>query len=232
MTAPGVADSDKAVRILAAAKELVFMRGFKGVTIAEIAERAHIGKGTVYLYWKTKQELFHGLLARDFLAMLDGYVRALTADPDLARPHRLFPRLATTGLEHPFVRALHTRDADLLGVLAEHPRSRDLIGTLGPGALMYMVLPVWRRHDLARTDWPLDQQAYALQALLLGFVDAQLSPDLPYDCTVPDPQQVMAAAVTTLLGPERGGPDQVRATAEEGLRLLREARESVLASLR
>ena len=50
-------DSGTAARILAAARELVLKRGVKGLTIAEIAERAHVGKGTAYLYWKTKEDL-------------------------------------------------------------------------------------------------------------------------------------------------------------------------------
>ncbi|HEY3503415.1 MAG TPA: hypothetical protein VGN37_11615 [Actinocatenispora sp.] len=90
-----------------------------------------------------------------------------------------------------------------------------------------MVLPVWRRHGLARTDWPLDEQAYAVRALLLGFLDAQLSPDRTLD----GPERVMAAAVIALLGPEQADHTQVRAAAAEGLRLLHHARETVLASI-
>jgi AcrR family transcriptional regulator len=50
-------DSGTAARILAAARELVLKRGVKGLTVAEIAEKAHVGKGTAYLYWKTKEDL-------------------------------------------------------------------------------------------------------------------------------------------------------------------------------
>jgi AcrR family transcriptional regulator len=35
----------------------VLKRGVKGLTIAEIAEKVHVGKGTAYLYWKTKEDL-------------------------------------------------------------------------------------------------------------------------------------------------------------------------------
>jgi AcrR family transcriptional regulator len=58
-------------RVLAAAGELVLARGSRGVTIAEVARRAHIGKGTVYLYWKTKEDLLLDLVCRDFLALAD-----------------------------------------------------------------------------------------------------------------------------------------------------------------
>jgi hypothetical protein len=39
-------DSGTAARILAAARDLVLKRGVKGLTVAEIAEKAHVGKGT------------------------------------------------------------------------------------------------------------------------------------------------------------------------------------------
>ncbi|WP_158842353.1 TetR/AcrR family transcriptional regulator [Saccharothrix deserti] len=226
-------ESEKAARILAVAGELVLRRGVKGVTVAEIAEKAHVGKGTAYQYWETKEDLFVGLFARDFLATVDEYEAALTADSDLARPHRLFPKAVRTTLDHPFVRAVLTADVDLLGVLANDPRSKELLNTLGPAALAYEVLPVLRRHGLARTDWPLEEQAYALCALIdgfiHGFVRASANADILPNIEVDSPDKVMGAAVTALLGPETASPEDVGATAREGLRLLAEKRQATLA---
>lgn len=228
MTASAEHDSATAARILAAARELVLKRGVKGLTVAEIAEKAHVGKGTAYLYWSTKQDLLFGLFARDFLVFLDGEIDALAADPGICRPQRLCPQLARNGLDYPFVRALQTGDADLLGVLAQHPRSVELLDMLGPAALLYRVLPVWRRHGLVRTDWPLDEQAYALQALMSGFLDFLTRPEALNGVTVADPGRVMANTVICLLGPEEVDEEKVRATAVEGMELLRERREAVL----
>ncbi|MHB6910363.1 TetR/AcrR family transcriptional regulator [Streptomyces sp. DB-54] len=224
-------ESDKAARILTAARELVLKRGVKGVTMAEIAEKAHVGKGTVYLYWGNKEDLLLGLFAREFLATVDGHIEELTTDPDICRPHRLCPQLVRTAVERPFVRALQTGDADLLGVLTQHPRSTELLNSLGPAAMMYTVLPVWRQHRLARTDWTLDEQAYALQALMAGFLDAATRAHALRSVTVDAPDKVIAASVTALLGPEEAGPADIRATADEGLRLLREKRDLVFASI-
>ncbi|BCK72227.1 TetR/AcrR family transcriptional regulator [Streptomyces platensis] len=224
-------DSEKAARILTVARDLVLKRGVKGVTVAEIADKAHVGKGTVYLYWATKEDLLVGLFARDFLHAVDGNLDALTTDPDLSRPHRLCPRLIHTALDHPFVRGLMTGDADLLGVLTQHPRSMKLLNSLGPAALMYSVLPVWRQHRLARTDWPLDEQAYALQALMDGFTEAAIRTHALPGTVVDEPDKVIAAAVTALLGPEQASPDDIHATADEGLRELRRRRELLLASI-
>jgi len=206
------------------AGDLVLRRGVRGVTVAEIAEKAHVGKGTVYLYWDTKEDLLVSLFARDFLAVADEYHTALTADPDVCRPHRMVPRMVRTALEHPFVRALQTDDIGLLGVLAEHPRSKELLETLGPNALLDQVLPVWRRHHLARTDWALADQAYALRALTDGFIAAATKTDIPVD----SPDHIMAATVLALLGPSEANTADVEATATEGLRLLDEARQVAL----
>ncbi len=229
MTALAEHDSPTAARILAAARELVLKRGVKGLTIAEIAEKAHVGKGTAYLYWGTKEDLLFGLFARDFLANVDNEIDALSTDPDLARPHRLVPRVVRNALDRPFVRALQTGDADLLGALARHPRSTELLDMLGPAVLMTRVLPVWREYRLARTDWPLDEQAYALQALMTGFLDAATRTQVLPGVTVDTPDKVMAAAVTALLGPEKAGQAEVRAAAREGLQMLRERRNALLA---
>jgi hypothetical protein len=63
---------------------------------------------------------------------------------------------------------------------------------------------------------------------MTGFLDAVTRPQAPSSITVDDPDKVMAVAVTALLGPEDPGQTDVSAAAEEGLRLLRELRDTVL----
>lgn len=53
-----VKKADKEKRIVNAATKLFAERGYQGTTIDEIAREANIAKGTVYLYFKDKQELF------------------------------------------------------------------------------------------------------------------------------------------------------------------------------
>lgn len=218
--------SPKAARILAAAGELLLGRGSKGVTIAEVAQKAHVGKGTVYLYWKTKEDLLLDLVCRDFLALADEVVASVTADPDLARPSRLCPNMLHTAAAHPYVSALQSNDGDLLGVLADDPRSTRLLDTLGPDAVMHGILPIWRDNALARTDWTVEDQAFALHALVTGFLKTTTGPRSRIP--VADPERVFAATVTTLLGPERATPEQVRAAAAEGIRHLAAARGTAL----
>ncbi|MFB6719112.1 TetR/AcrR family transcriptional regulator [Kribbella sp. NPDC056345] len=224
-------DSGSAARILGAARELVLRRGVKGLTVAEIAERAHVAKGTIYLHWSTREDLLVGLFGRDFLASLDHLGAELTADPEVARPSRLLPMLIRSTVDHPFIRALQIEDDDLLGALTQHPRSASLLENLGPAALMRVALPVWRKHHLVRTDWSFDDQAYALQALIRGFLTISVEQQVLAHISVDDPARVIAAAVTALLGPEEPGPGDVRATADAALAELATRREALLESI-
>lgn len=60
-------------QIKLAALKLFSRRGFHRTTISDIAEEAGIGKGTIYWYWKSKEELAFSLvedMLGAFLAML------------------------------------------------------------------------------------------------------------------------------------------------------------------
>jgi AcrR family transcriptional regulator len=63
-------------RALLAAAAAVFARhGWSGFTMADVAERAGVVKGTLYLYFTTKEELLLALLE----ALLDGWLDELDA---------------------------------------------------------------------------------------------------------------------------------------------------------
>lgn len=50
-------------QILDAAIQVFGKKGFEGASVADIAETAKIGKGTVYLYFKSKEEIFGAILS-------------------------------------------------------------------------------------------------------------------------------------------------------------------------
>jgi AcrR family transcriptional regulator len=54
--------SDTRKKILSAALEVFSLKGFHGATVDEIAERAGLGKGTVYRHFQSKQGLFSELI--------------------------------------------------------------------------------------------------------------------------------------------------------------------------
>ena len=52
--------------ILSAAREVFFEKGYTEATIEEIALRCQLAKGTIYLYFQSKEELYHFLMIEGF----------------------------------------------------------------------------------------------------------------------------------------------------------------------
>ena len=48
--------------IVQAAEEVFFSKGFEKSTMDDVAEKAELSKGTLYLYFKSKEELLIGII--------------------------------------------------------------------------------------------------------------------------------------------------------------------------
>ena len=57
--------------VLAAALELFLQRGFAATRVADVAERAGVGKGSVYLHVRNKQELFAAVIDAGVIARIE-----------------------------------------------------------------------------------------------------------------------------------------------------------------
>lgn len=74
--------------ILDAARRLIAESGFDGVTMAELAARAGLAKGTLYLYVRTKEELFLALFVDAMVTVVDRIEAGSSAETfadDIAR---------------------------------------------------------------------------------------------------------------------------------------------------
>ena len=95
-TTPRTKDKEiRTAEIELAARKVFLSRGFQDATIQEIAEKAGIAKGTVYLYYKSKDDLFAALLlpgleflSEKFNALNAKYGAGTKAEPSTATPDR------------------------------------------------------------------------------------------------------------------------------------------------
>lgn len=74
--------------ILTAAHEMVSESGFEGVTMSGLARRAGLAKGTLYLYVRSKEELFLALFVAAMKELVDRFetqARAKTLAEDITR---------------------------------------------------------------------------------------------------------------------------------------------------
>ncbi|MER7080563.1 transcriptional regulator, TetR family [Saccharopolyspora kobensis] len=153
--------TERADRILDAAGELMIRLGYRKVTIEDVARQAGVGKGTVYLHWRTKEQLFESLIQREALGLLDELAARLRRDPREIQPHRFMRAAYLITQRHPLLRALATADAELLGNLTKSPvraREQEI-------ADRYNALII--KHGLVRDDIP--HLIYAMNATNTGF---------------------------------------------------------------
>lgn len=157
----GQADG-RADRILDAAAELLVRLGYRKVTIEDIAQRAGIGKGTVYLHWRTKQQLFEAVLLRESISYVEELLDGLRRDPAMLLPHRFVSesflmvgdRSVLRALSEAYVQQRQHRFADAF------LHSQELLASERFYGLM-------TRHGLLRDDVP--NLSYTLSAMMMGF---------------------------------------------------------------
>lgn len=122
----------KRERILAAAAERFIAYGYRKTSIDDVARAAGIGKGTVYLYYRSKPELLFHAMGREKLAYLQAHLeplwqRPLEADERLREliavglvMNREMPLVARfTGGDHELALAMEEVDSGALAGLSD-----------------------------------------------------------------------------------------------------------------
>jgi AcrR family transcriptional regulator len=161
---------NRAERILDAAAELLERHGYRRVSIDDVAASAGVGKGTVYLHWKTREALFWAALQREAVRLLDDLVNQLNEDAGLALPHRLMPAIFLEVEHRPLVRALLLSDDEVLGALAADDSvaaaQRELAGNAD-------YLELLAGHGLLRPGLTPASAGHILGSVMRGFFSAQ-----------------------------------------------------------
>lgn len=156
----------RAERILDATEELLLRHGYKRVTVDDVAAAAGVGKGTIYLHWKTREALFWAVLQRDAARMLEQILADLARDAGLALPSRLMRAIFVQAARRPLVRALLLADPGVLGGLAGDPVVADAQRELA-GNENY--LEMLREQGLLRPGLSVAGAGYVLASVMRGF---------------------------------------------------------------
>ncbi len=73
--------------ILSAARDMIDETGFDGVTMSALAKRAGLAKGTLYLYVRSKEELFLLLFLEAMRTVVARFKQDVTLGDSAARSH-------------------------------------------------------------------------------------------------------------------------------------------------
>jgi AcrR family transcriptional regulator len=155
----------RAERILDVAADLLERWGYKRLTMDDVAAEADIGKGTIYLHWKTREALFEAVVERKLHGMIAELQAAIVADPHNALPHRLGRLYFEIIMRRPLMRAFFTSDLEVLGKLARSQRQQ--VARLE--GLRDQFMELLAEAGVVRDDLSPHDLAYAFRTIIIGF---------------------------------------------------------------
>lgn len=203
-------------RILDAAAGLILRWGYNKTTIDDIARQAGVAKGTIYLHWQTREDLFAALIQRENGEWLGDFERRVAADPAGSTLRGVFEHSALALMKRPLLKALILRDVEVIGKLAHQAHGSAAAGEKLAGFTTY--LEFLREHGQVRTDLSLHQQLYMLTAVFLGFF--LVAPLMPDELTLADEElpELMAETVHRALETDSATPAADSQAAEPALK--------------
>ena len=168
---------ERAERIIDAAAGLLLRYGYAKTTIEDVARAAGVAKGTVYLRWRTREQLFLALLRRERAALLDDVREAVAAARGPADTRLLMAEIVRAYQRRPLLTAVLMRDTAVLGALADASEGAPTRGIVAHLAEL-------RRRRLIDTSRSHAEQVTMLSSVFLGYFMTR--PLMPAEFRVPD----------------------------------------------
>lgn len=171
---------ERAHRILDAAADLIGRWGYRKTAVDDIARLAGVAKGTIYLHWKTREDLFATLLLRESVASVVAMRDLIEADPLGIYLSHVVKHVMYVVITRPLTKALFLQDIEVLGDLLQSGQEDLSIISQRKFVANRQLCTLYRERGLLRTDQGLDEQLKIVSALIIGFLMANqyLPPEL------------------------------------------------------
>lgn len=108
-------------RILDAAAELIIHYGYDKTTVSDIAAAAGVSKGTIYLHFESKDELFEALLFREMWRYGEAWLAAVEVDPQGGALGGVYKNVLYGLNNSRFMAAIFKQDPRILGNYLHKP---------------------------------------------------------------------------------------------------------------
>ena len=174
-------------RILDAAATLLVRWGYRKTTIDDVAREAGVGKGTIYLHWKDKNELFRAAIWRASQQTTDDVVQRIAADPEGGQFHRLWVHGMLAVLSNPLMAALMQGKPDIFHGLMDTLDAETLNQLAGNAGEHLAQL---QSAGLIRADVPVPIITYLMGALKIGIIQM---PEVMGQSSAPSMEQLTEA---------------------------------------
>ena len=156
-------------RLLDVATMLMVRWGYRKTTLDDVAREAGVGKGTIYLHWKDKNELFRAAMWREQQRYSEEIRRRIAADPEGGLLHRVITHGMLAALSNPLMVAAFKGQSDIFN---------GFLGAYEPGVLHQLVgdadayIVQLQQAGLIRADIPASVITYLLTALKVGMINS------------------------------------------------------------
>ncbi len=170
----------RADRILDAAAELMLRWGYNKTTIDDIARLAGVAKGTIYLHWKTREDLFLALMRREYVRLVEDIQQRIASDPEGGTLQGITKHSMLATMKSPLMKAVLLRDTDLLGEWIRNEYASETYSQQIGQSLALVEL--YRSRGVVRDDIDVRKLVYMLDAITLGFlvVEEYMPDDFKY----------------------------------------------------
>ncbi len=114
-------NDERQQQILDAAAAVIIRLGYDKTTMSDIADEAGVSRGTVYLYFKGKEELFEALLYREWMEYSLTWLDNIEADPRGGTLGGVYRALFHAVNSRPLMAAMMRRDRRVIGNYLRKP---------------------------------------------------------------------------------------------------------------
>lgn len=114
---------NREARILDAAADLFIHFGYDKTTVSDIARKAGVSKGAIYLHYASKDALFEALLVREMMTYAEAWLARCEADPAGGTIGGMYKSMLYTLDSSAFVSALFKKDPHLFGTYLRKPNT-------------------------------------------------------------------------------------------------------------
>ncbi len=212
-------------RILEAAAELIVRWGYKKTTIDDIARQAGVAKGTIYLHWKTREDLFRAVLIHDELKLVEDMKQRIASDPEGTTLHGMLKHGVLATMKRPIWKAVMTRDTEMLGELAQNEEIAQR--SMNNFKAYFTVL---HEQGLIRSDIDMKHFVYLLSAITIGFLvvdpflvkEFKVSDETAADLLAETVKRTFASSAPTTVETQQELTQAFNQYVEDGENLLKE----------
>lgn len=194
---------EREAQILRAATAVIIRQGYDKTTMSDIADEAGVSRGTVYLYFKGKEELFEALLYWEWTQYSQICLEALESDPHGGTIGGFYRALFRAVSSRPLMSSMLRRDRRVLGNYLRKPD--NLVARKESAATTVDLIKALQAVGAVRQDLDPQVTAHLLETLSYGQLTIAdfKSPDqlLPF----PVITEALASLLDRWLLPEDGG---------------------------